>query len=1582
MGNIMRNMKRWIAAMLVTAMIVSDCGFIPAYASEGSMTDETSVSENGAVSGEKPAGETSDLESKINEEVREELSSGESDQSMEAADSAQDGDEETAAAIQDGDTKAKDSGTDTPSELPAIHIGQTIKGEEFPDPNEPEFEYDLSVSFEMSDSLILFTNYDIDTIPGQEKNGTLVWSILRGEKGTTAGSTSLIKEEDDWKDFEIVSGSPYFTMTENEDEESGYYRMIELTSEETAGQNDYDYYIRAAYYSGTEEDMDEAFYTAATVPFVLQNDDTDIDQAQDDTIDTEKADTDIAQDDMSAAQDTDQETAGDDVLTEDSDEEEMLEDSSAGNIETDGITEEISTISENDMADEIPVLSESDPVQPAAEEHISEIILDKTKLTIQPGGTGQLTAVTLPENIQAKISWDSSNESIATVNETGEVRAKAEGITYITAECDGLTAVAKVEVAPENAGDKLLDLSGDIWVAGFKRESEDFVYTGQKITQDIRVYYKNTLLTEKTDYTLTYKNNINAAVYNTSKAPSVTINLKGQYSGSVTLYYTIHPLDINAIDTYNTDSDGADGAGTAGSRSPGYEQTVAYSSNLKIPNPVLTFGKKKLVANKDFVCDYTPLSDQLNAEHGRTADYKKGDSYTPGKVYSYTVNGIGNFVGSFQMQLVILKDKTLNFSSASVKLDQKQYEYHGQALSKSEVKIAELKVSGQVLDATLYDYEVCANGIEGAYVTVYPSEAGRADGYRGNKKVNLKLVGDRSIADTTQGENWKESIPFSQKTVNKNGGIYQEKTGVLAYGEGEAKETLTEGEDYTVKYSNAKKAGKVTVTFTGKGRYKGTLRKKYEITPNGDAANLKIEWDEKTVTVKEDGTLETVYQKGGAIPGFAIKDQDRNILKNKTDYTVKYKDNKTPGTPMSCEITGKGNYKGYTQNVQLQVITGDISLASISIPDKPYSTKQDAWKSTATIKDVNGKKLAAGTDYVKELTYTYENMASGQPPQKGATVAVIVQGIGCYEGSVLEGSYRIFENNISKLKVVIDPQEYTGEEVTLSPGSIHVYASSTDAKKKQNELPSSCYEIIEYKNNIKAGTAKVTLRGKEEYGGTKTYSFKIQKRAYRINRVKGIAFDKTSLSFSLAENDEAKRTLTATITAQTGETIANPTVIWSVSDRRIADVETRIINETTLKAVIMLKKEGSVTITATTQDGNKKAQCKVKIVDAPLLKQAGQKVEGEVGQTYQLELEKAESQEVNLSDIKWESNNPDVVSVTKDGLLGNLTMKKQGAAIIKVTYRGYVQQCYVIVKGEETLPEGRVLTYEQKPGCTDDTPYINKLLRDWEGDQSRYDYMYLPAGVYWIDPADGGYDGSKYDEFGNYKFGGIVLTDNQTLIMSPSALLMTIGNGKEGYHVIWAFGRENITISGGQIIGERREHKGKSGEYGHGIQISGCTNVTIQDVDISQCWGDGIYLGLYNGWDENGNSKKMFSKNVTITNCNLHHNRRNNLSITDADYITIDRCKFNYASGTDPQYGIDIEPNENNPCEHVTITNSEFKGNAKASMGIIKSANDIRLENCTLDGAFYNMAGRNVVLKNTSIKGEVVDQTGGIRREN
>lgn len=1527
--NMMHTMKRLIAAMLTItlsiSMTLSNCGNITVFAAEEATEDvekdEMSVSENNGVNlptdenqtdvSEMPADSTLVPESETEEEN----------------------------SIQN---ETSISETTVESELPALHIGHIPKGKELPASEDSDFVYDLPVSFEESDYIILFVNYNLDSIYEQEENGTLVWSILRGEKGMAAGNTVLINKEDDWTGFETVSDSPYFIMTEYENEENDSYKMAELISKDVADNDTYDYYIRAAYYRGTGSNRDEAFYTAATIPFLPQDDaadDTNIDEIQDTMPDTEEDCTDIMQDDIAVTEDSDQEASPETEPIEI----EMTEEEH--NIDpTPETTADIENTTAAETTAAATAISESTDIQQQTKDIVGVLTVSAENVTLHCNDTFPISATIVPADSSATISWESNNTNIATVDDNGTIQAVAEGTAQITAKCGDMTAAVNVQViAPDD--NEVYDLSGDIWIDGFKKESDDLVYTGQKITQDIRVYHKETLLKEKTDYTLSYKNNVNAAAYNAAKAPSVTITLKGQYQGSVTLYYTILPADISSIDIYNTVENGTDETDTITS---GYEQAVTYSKNLKIPNPVLTFGKKNLSINKDFTCDYSTLP----------ADYKKGDSYEAGKVYDYTVNGIGNFTGSIQMHLVIVQDKKLNFSSASVTLGQKRYEYHGTALSKSEVTIDKLKIGNQILDEQLYDYEVYAKEIDGAYVMIYPTTAGKDAGYHGSKKVNLSLIGDRDISDASLGDNWKESITFNQKTLNDAGGIYQAKTGVLTFGTGTETSTLTEDVDYTVKYSNAKKAGTVTVTFTGKGRYKGTLKKKYTIIPNIDKNNFTISW--KNVTY--DGQTPVVaYIKGGATPDFVLKDQDNNILVNKTDYTVKLKDNKTPGNTMSCVITGKGNYKGYTETVLLKVTTGDISKGTISVTDKAYSTKQNAWKSKVVIKDSNGKTLSAGTDYDKEITYTYDNMNS--EPQIGSTVKVTVQGIGCYAGSSITSSYRVYETNISKLRIKIDTKEYTGKEITLSPEDIHVYATSADEKNK-NELTESCYEIIEYKNNIKAGTAKVTLRGTGNYGGTKTYSFKIQKKSYQINHVKGITLSAASLTFSLAET---QKTLIATITPQNNdEDIANPTVIWSTSNSKIATVKTDSIDGTTITGIITPLKEGSVTITATTQDGNKKAQCKLKIINMPVLKDDGQTITKEVGETYQLEFETNESVEINTDGIVWKSSNSEVVSVSNTGLL---TMKKQGAAVIKVSKDSLVQQCYVIVIGDEEIPSGsNVLTYNQPNGSTDDTAGINALLRQSEYSNGKYDTIYIPAGVYWIDTVSD-----------STKFGGLVLTDNQTLIMSPSALLMAIGNNSKNYQVIWAFGRDNIKISGGQIIGERNEHTGTGGEWGHGISIQGCTNVEISDMDISQCWGDGIYLGGYNGWDENGNSKWMTSSGITITNCNLHHNRRNNLSITDVDNVSIDYCQFNYANGTDPQYGIDIEPNySNDPCEHITISNSTFIGNKKASMGIITSANDILLENCTLDGNFYNMAGKNVVLRNTTIKGEIV---GSVKRE-
>lgn len=1564
----MRSKKRWLASILAMAVAFGDCGGMMAAAAESAITVEDSISENNMLPNEMPGTEPAG--------------------------------EETAALPETVDT-AEPGDTDT--ELPALHIGQIPDGAELP-VADGTFLYDRPLSFETDKTLILFTNYTIDEVPDAAESGTLEWSILRGEKGLPSGSANLLDAPDDWSGFETVTVSPYFTMEEIADTESEYDQMMALTAreaafvatdnagDETANTPEaYDYYIRAAYYPAAGSRKDETFYAAATIPLIVPNttdeasdganaDASETEQPQETATDTisendvpdqmsvsentvdgaeaETTDQTAPEEDMNQ---TPEETTAQEPVTE----EDALQQTSADSVSENSVTNQAADSAAAPFAD----AEETTPIK----ESVGVLTLDAESVTLHPAPAPDakfiVTATLEPKDITAPVIWSSSDDTIAMVavpgtesaqendgtsepttavsGKTVEVTALKEGTATITATCGDQKASVHITVVPKD-DDEVYDLSGDLWVDGFLQESDALVYTGQKITQDFRVYHKETLLKEKTDYTLTYKNNVNAAAWNTAKAPSVTINMKGQYSGSVTLYFTILPKDISKIDSNPANANSA----LAGS--PGYEQVVNYAKKLNIPAPALTYNRKKLTVNKDFICDYGQLP----------SDYKKGDSYDLGRQYSYTVTGKGNFTGSLPMWLVVL-DKKQNFNTASVTLNAKKYAYHGKPLTKEEVKITKLKIGSTELDSSLYDYDVFnTNGLQGAYINVYPSDAGEDQGYHGFKQINLKLEADRDIK-AADIRNWQDTIPFSQKTINEDGGIYQNNVSLTFITDANSGTTdlLTENIDYTVKYSNAKKVGKVTVTFTGKGRYKGSLKKTYQITANTEKSHFSYHW--KNVTKDGNGKLTVPYQKNGAIPEFILRDQDQNVLKIKTDYKVTYKNNKIPkGSEtgeMTLEITGVGNYKGYKESISLTVTRANIANAVLTVADKPHSTKKNAWKSAVTITDVNGKKLAAGTDYEKTLSYHYEGYDGNENsvPSIGTTVTVKVTGCGSYQGEI-SGTYRIFDSgkNISKLQVVIDPQEYTGKEVTLKPADIHIYANKAD-KKNKIELPdqTSCYEIVGYKNNIKAGNAKVTLRGRGDYGGTKTYSFKIQKKAYRKNSVDKITLDKNKLSFSLLDKKPESRTLTATITPKDPtQMITNPTIIWTTSNSNIATVEVledsgseenNTAQAETVRVVINAKKQGSVTITATAQDGNKRAQCKVTIT-LPTLTQKGKTIEGTVGDTYQLTFVGYEDPEhpMDTEGIVFTSSKPNIVSVDETG---KITMKKIGLATIEVSMGNgqYVQQCYVVVAGGEIdTNDSRVLTYHQAEGCKDDTKAINNLLQKWEDEvkyqhQDNYDYLYIPAGEYHINPA------------ANPGFtAGIILRDGQSLIMSPDARLHAIGTNSGIYRMIYVSDRKDVYISGGKLIGERDAHKGSGGEAGHGIEIVGCTNVHIRGVEVSKCWGDGIYLGRSSAKQSNG---------VTIADCNLHHNRRSNLSITDISNVKVQNCQFNNASGTAPQYGIDIEPNSGCTCQNVTISNCSFKGNAGGTIQILGQLNghikNVTIENCVGDKAPVKWSG-------------------------
>ena len=78
---------------------------------------------------------------------------------------------------------------------------------------------------------------------------------------------------------------------------------------------------------------------------------------------------------------------------------------------------------------------------------VSSVSLDKTSLTLNEGETATLAATVKPDNATDKtVTWTSDKASVATVDASGKVTAKAEGTATITAKASDKTATCTVTV--------------------------------------------------------------------------------------------------------------------------------------------------------------------------------------------------------------------------------------------------------------------------------------------------------------------------------------------------------------------------------------------------------------------------------------------------------------------------------------------------------------------------------------------------------------------------------------------------------------------------------------------------------------------------------------------------------------------------------------------------------------------------------------------------------------------------------------------------------------------------------------------------------------------------------------------------------------------------------------------------------------------------------------------------------------------------------------------------------------------------------------------------------------------------------
>jgi polygalacturonase len=237
-------------------------------------------------------------------------------------------------------------------------------------------------------------------------------------------------------------------------------------------------------------------------------------------------------------------------------------------------------------------------------------------------------------------------------------------------------------------------------------------------------------------------------------------------------------------------------------------------------------------------------------------------------------------------------------------------------------------------------------------------------------------------------------------------------------------------------------------------------------------------------------------------------------------------------------------------------------------------------------------------------------------------------------------------------------------------------------------------------------------------------------------------------------------------------------------------------------------------------------------------------------------------------------------------------------------------------------------------------PVISVRDKGARGDGKHDDTAAIQAAIDALPPSGG----TVTIPDGNYMVDAsrpINLRSNTHLQLAPEATLRAIANDLERSYVIKVWRADNVQITGGRIVGERAGHRGTTGEWGYGINIQASNNVSVVGTHISDCWGDGIWIG---GLGKRANVK--VSTNVTLDHVVSTNNRRQGLSIGPVRGVNVIHSTFSDTNGTKPQAGIDVEPQGQGPARDITFSDCTVTGNQGTGVELHENVSGVVLKRC------------------------------------
>ena len=295
---------------------------------------------------------------------------------------------------------------------------------------------------------------------------------------------------------------------------------------------------------------------------------------------------------------------------------------------------------------------------------------------------------------------------------------------------------------------------------------------------------------------------------------------------------------------------------------------------------------------------------------------------------------------------------------------------------------------------------------------------------------------------------------------------------------------LEEGVDYTVSYFNNTNAAQTTdenapvaaiIAVVGSEKYVSGNVFKFNILPATITDEMIAEIGDQTYTTNPIEPALTIT--------FGEGENEQTLVKG-TDFTVECSNNVNVGVG-TATVTGQGNFTGEA-SADFNIIPKALNKNMISpIDDQEYTGEAQEPELDVNF---NGKPLVEGTDYTLEYT---DNVEAGK-------ATATITGMGNYTGEASANFYvgRVDLNDETRINIAyIYWEDYDG-------------AKHTPRVEVRDGLVPLVLDVdykMTFKDNVEAGTARITFQGLGNYKGKVNKYFAIKSYVLDIDMVQDIA---------------------------------------------------------------------------------------------------------------------------------------------------------------------------------------------------------------------------------------------------------------------------------------------------------------------------------------------------------------------------------------------------------------------------------------------------------------------------------------------